>query len=63
MAQHAHGIICSRFFKLYNIYELMEKGSELVMSLMGCVATSVIEPCLVSLSEDNSGLLNRMPKV
>ncbi len=26
-AQHAHGLICSRFFKLYNIEELMEKGS------------------------------------
>ncbi len=42
MAQHAHGLICSRFFKLYNIEELMEKGSEMVMSWMGCVATSVI---------------------
>jgi hypothetical protein len=39
MAQHAHGIICSRFVKLNNIVELMEKGSELVMSWMGCVAT------------------------
>jgi hypothetical protein len=25
MAQHAHGLICSRFFELYNIVELMEK--------------------------------------
>ena len=30
MEQHAHGLICSRFFELYNIVELMEKGSELV---------------------------------
>ena len=63
MAQHAHGLICSRFFKLYNIEELMEKGSEMVMSWMGCVATSVMGPRLVSLSEDGSGPLNRMPKV
>ena len=63
MAQHAHGLICSRFFKLYNIEELMEKGSEKVMSWMGCVATSVMGPRLVSLSEDSSGPLNRMPKV
>jgi hypothetical protein len=34
MAQHVHGLICSRYFKLYNIVELMEKGSELVMSWM-----------------------------
>ena len=63
MAQHAHGLICSRFFKLYNIDELMEKGSEMVMSWMGCVATSVMGPRLVSLSEDSSSPLNRMPKV
>ena len=55
MAQHAQGLICSRFFKLYNIVELMEKGSELVMSWMGCLALSVMKQRLVSLSEDNSG--------
>ncbi len=54
-AQHAHGLICSRFFKLYNIVELMEKGFELVMSWMVCVATSVMGPRLVSLCEDSSG--------
>ena len=32
MAQHTHGLICSRFFKLYIIVELMETCSELVMS-------------------------------
>ncbi len=32
MTQHPHGLICSIFFKLYNILELMEKGSELLMS-------------------------------
>ena len=59
MAQHAHGLICSRFFKLYNIPELMEKGSiELVMSWMRCIATSVLEPRLVYLSKDSSGPLN-----
>jgi hypothetical protein len=63
MAQHAHGIICSRFFKLYNIVELMEKGSELFIIWIGCVATSVMGPSLVSLSEDNFGPLNGMPKV
>jgi hypothetical protein len=63
MTQHAHGLICSRFFKLYNIVELMEKGYELVMSWMGCVATSVMGPRLVSLSEDSPSPLNRMPKV
>ena len=63
MAQHAHGLICSKFFKLYNIDELMEKGSEIVMIWMGCVATSVMGPHLVSLSEESSGSLNRMPKV
>jgi hypothetical protein len=26
MAQHAHGLICSCFFKLYNIIGSMEKG-------------------------------------
>ena len=41
----------------------MEKGSELVMIWMGCVATSVLGPRLVSLSGDNSRPLNRMPKV
>ena len=25
MAQHAHGLICSSFFKLYNIIDLMKK--------------------------------------
>ena len=33
------------------------------MIWMGCVATSVMEPRLVSLSEDCFGLFNRMPKV
>jgi hypothetical protein len=42
MAQHALGLICSRFFKLYNIVKLMETCSKLVMIWMGCVATSVI---------------------
>ena len=42
MAQHAHGLICSRFFKLYNIVEF--KGYELVMSWMGYVAISVMGP-------------------
>jgi len=63
MAQHAHGLICSRFFKLYNIVRLMEKGFELVMSYMGCLATSVMGPRLVSLSEDGFGPLNRTPKI
>ncbi len=63
MAQHAHGLICSGFFKLYNIDELMEKDSEMIMSWMGCVATSVMGSRLVSLSEDNYCSLNRMPKV
>ncbi len=27
MAQHAHGLICPRFFKPYNINELMENRS------------------------------------
>ncbi len=45
MAQHAHGLICSRFFKLYNIIELMDKDYELVMNWMGCVATSVLGSC------------------
>jgi len=44
MAQHAHGLICSRFFNLYNIVELIEKSSEFVMSWMGYVATSVMGP-------------------
>jgi hypothetical protein len=30
---------------------------------MGCVATTVLRPRLVSLSKDNSDTLNRMPKV
>ena len=30
---------------------------------MGCVATSVMGPCLVSLSKDGFDPLNRMPKV
>jgi hypothetical protein len=63
MSQHAYGLICSRFVKLFNTIELMEKGSEHVMSWMGCVATSVMGPRIVSLSKDNSGPLNRMPKV
>ncbi len=32
MAQHAHELICSRFFKLHKINELMQKESELVMN-------------------------------
>jgi hypothetical protein len=63
MAQHVHGLICSRFFKIYNIIELMDKGSELVMNWMGCVAISVMGPRLVLLFDDKSGPLNRMPKV
>ncbi len=31
MEQHAHRLICSRFFKLYNSVELIEKGSELIV--------------------------------
>ena len=58
MAQHAYGLICSRFVKLYNIIELMEKGSELVMIWMGYVATSVMGPRLVSLHEYISGPYN-----
>ena len=34
MAQHTYGLICSRFFKLYNIVELMETTVELVVSWM-----------------------------
>ncbi len=41
----------------------MEKCSEMVMSWMLCVATSVMGPRLVSLSEDSYGPLNRMQKV
>ncbi len=41
----------------------MEKGSQLVISWMGCVGTSVMGPRLVSLSEDSFGHLYRMPKV
>jgi len=63
MAQHAHKLICSRFFKLYNILEFMDKGFDLVMNSMGCVATSVMGPRLVSLFGDSSDPLNRMPKV
>ena len=48
MAQHAHGLIYSRFFELYNMNELMDKGSELVMNWMGCVITSVMGPRIVS---------------
>ena len=48
LAQHAHALICSRFFKLYNIVELMGKGFELVMSWIGCVGTSVMGQRLVS---------------
>jgi len=62
MAQHAHGLICSRFFKLYNNIELIDKGSELVMSWMGCIATSVMGRRLVYLSEDSFGALNLTPK-
>ncbi len=32
MAQHAHGLICSHFFLLYNIIELMGKAYELVIN-------------------------------
>ena len=61
MAQHAHdGLICSRYFKLYNIIDLMEKCSELSMNWIGCVATSVMGPRLVSLSDDNIGPFNRI---
>ncbi len=42
---------------------MLEKGFEFVMSWIGCVATSVMGPQLVSLSEDTFGPLNRMPKV
>jgi hypothetical protein len=48
MAQHSFSI-----FKLYHITELMETCSEIVMIWMGCVATSVMGPCLVSLSNDS----------
>jgi len=61
MAQNAHGLICSRFSRLYNIIELLDKGYELVMDWMGCVASIVMGPRLVSLSDNNSSLLNRMP--
>jgi len=44
MAQHAHGLICSRFFILHNVIELTEQGSELVMNWMGYVATNVMGP-------------------
>ena len=63
MAQHAHGLIFSIFFKLYNIVELMKKGSQLVMSWMGCVTTSVMGPRLDYVSEDISVPLNRLQKV
>ena len=41
----------------------MEKGCELIMNWMGGVATSVMGPRLVSLSEGSFGPSNRMPKV
>jgi hypothetical protein len=43
--------------------ELMDKGFDLVINWMRCGATSVMGPRLVSLSDDNSGPLNLMPKV
>ena len=57
MAQYAHGLICSRFFKLHHIVDLIEKGFELIMNWMGYVATSVVGPRLLSLSENRSGPL------
>jgi hypothetical protein len=47
MVQHAHGFICSRFFKLYNITGFIEEGSKLVMNLMDYVATNVMATRLV----------------
>jgi hypothetical protein len=41
----------------------MEQGSEIVMNWMGDVARSVMGARLISLSDDSSGQLNRMPKV
>ena len=58
MAQHVHGLVCSRFFKLYNLIELMDKDSELVMNWMECVATSLMGPRLVSLCDGSFGPLN-----
>ena len=63
MAQYDHGLICSKIFKLCNIIELMDKGSKLILNWMRYVATSVMGPRLVSLFDDNSGSLSRMPKV
>ena len=62
MAQHAHVLICSRFFKLYNINKFMETHSQLVMNWMGCVATNDMGSRLVSLFDDISYPLHRMLK-
>ena len=48
MAHQSHGLIYSQFFEIHNIIELMGKGSEFVMNLMGCVATSLIGSRLLS---------------
>ena len=56
MTHHARGLICYRFFKLHNIIILWKK----VLSSLGI---GVMGICLVYLSENNFGPLNRMSKV
>jgi hypothetical protein len=63
----SYGTTCKRkiFFSIFQTiqyYRIGEQGSELVMNWMGCAATTVIGPRLVSLSDDSSGPLNRMSK-
>ena len=56
-AQHAHGLLGSRFFKLHNITEVMNTGSQYMLAWMGSVATCVMGSRIVDLQENGDPMI------
>ena len=61
MAQHVHGLLGSRFFKLHNVTAIMDAGSAIMLRWMGSVAKCVMGSRMVALAEDGITPLPRLP--
>ena len=61
LAQHAHGLLGSRFFKLHNITDVMDSGSGTMMQWMGSIAKCVMGSRIVALAEDGITPLTKQP--
>lgn len=61
LAQHAHGLLGSRFFKLHNILDVMNSGSFMMMRWMGSIAKCVMGSRIVAFAEDGITPIPKLP--